>query len=73
MCTQNTGNAGRKPKQKKMLKIQMLQRLNTKYTKELTLSELLIVNKSDLLTECDPRLKSFLKSATEKKKIQVKK
>ena len=46
----------------------MLQRLNTKYTKELTLSELLIVNKSDLLTECDPRLKSFLKSGTEKKK-----
>ena len=50
----------------------MLQRLNTKYTKELTLSELLIVNKSDLLTECDPRLKSFLKSATEKKKYRSK-
>ena len=46
--------------------------LNTKYTKKLTLSELLIVNKSDLLTECDPRLKSFLKSATEKKKYRSK-
>ena len=46
--------------------------LNTKYTKKLTLSELLIVNKSDLLTKCDPRLKSFLKSATEKKKYRSK-
>ena len=52
----------------------MLQRLNTKYTKELTLSELLIVNKSDLLTECDPRLKSFIfKICNREKEIQVKK
>ena len=48
--------------------------LNTKYTKKLTLSELLIVNKSDLLTECDPRLKSFIfKICNREKEIQVKK
>ena len=39
-------------------------------TKELTISELLNVHQSDLFAECDPRLKSFLKSATEKKKYR---
>ena len=39
-------------------------------TKDLTISELLDVNQSDLFNECDPRLKSFLKSATEKKKYR---
>ena len=47
----------------------MLQRLNTKYTKELTLSELLIVNKSDLLT----KVEIIFKICNREKEIQVKK
>ena len=39
---------------------------STTKTKDLSMSQLLDVKKSDLFEQCDPRLKSFLISATEK-------
>ena len=68
MCTQNTGNAGRKPKQHRCWKFRCY------YWIQNILRSLHSVNCS-LLTKvicCDPRLKSFLKSATEKKKYRSK-